>query len=175
VGDPPQGRVVYSFIPWARYLFIEEHLDNLNLIWYLLLYLELHSNLFFAILKRLHKDFLKLCRKNIEGCHSREDRNRYSRWYVLQYKCNSLFCTSDPVANSDLWRKVLRNFEVFHSMHSSNNKHILTLPNKCTIFILYTHLLYFSYMYHFHVHHHGELLRNCYRNHIEQLYDHIWF
>ena len=38
MGDTPQGRVVYFFIPWAKYSFIEEHLENLNLIWCLFLY-----------------------------------------------------------------------------------------------------------------------------------------
>jgi len=45
-------------------------------------------------------------------------------------------------------------------MHSNISKHLLIVPTKCTKFILYIYLLYFSYMFRcqVHYHHQGELL-----------------
>ena len=57
-------------------------------------------------------------------------------------------------------------FEVFHSVHSHIFKHLT--PTKYTIFIHYIHLLCFSYMFWYYIHHQGEpiwlLLKNisCY-------------
>ena len=45
-------------------------------------------------------------------------------------------------------------FEGIHSVSPIFIKHSLIIPTKCTVFIHYIHLLYFSYLFRCHIYHH---------------------
>jgi len=100
-----------------------------------------------------------LLRPCIRRCSTLSLSSRLSYYSQLNLRLHPEISMLGPVRPVPLNLKDTY-FDVFHSMHSHNILNTLIIPNKCTTFIRYIHLLYFSYEYLHpcYIHHHqGDL------------------